>query len=671
MKLLMKLLSRIVLLIIVTSLTIGGLSYFKASKSINELMMLRVEEQLNLKSELIAEKIDSTKRMIEIISDEQNIIEDLKNSKKKKSTIDIFTNIVNENSDLISLLSLVDENGKVLSVDASNINVIGKDLSRRPYLIRAIKSKETTISDMIISKSTGQPIIAICNPLYVNDKYIGSVLATINFSLITDVIKDTKIAGGYAYIIDKTGDNEGTVVYHPTEEFVKNKTNIRDLGVEKLIEISDEMLNNENGEGYYTYNGISKYIKYKTIDNWVLVITANEKDLKETSTEIRDITIMVLILAIVLSSLVSYILVNFMIIKPLKKLEYSMNAAGNGDLTNHVDIHTRDEIQHLGECFNSMLKNQNNTIENVGIISADLSSSSEELSASAEEINSNAEEISQNIEEMMNINIRQTDQLFEVKKEVVLLNTYIEESDILTTKAHKSCKFALDESYIGRENLVSSIDSIGNISDSTSEIIETFILLNNHTKEVTGISETIKSIAGQINLLALNASIEAARAGESGRGFTVVAEEIRKLAEQTTIESESIYGVLNTINKLIYLADGYVNTTKTFVDLGETSIKSLDGKLTDIIKSFKSLDGDIINLDSISKDQVNISDRIRNYIESVCKTSGANAIMSQEISGSAEEQAAVMDSLSQASEELSAMAETLNKMIAKFTICKN
>jgi|GEM_PF-584189 len=669
MKLLGKLLSRVILLILITSVVIGSIAYYKASTSTNELMMNSVDQQLDLNSELIAEKLNSSIRLMEIISNGSTIQTDLERGRKNIVTAQSFTRILENNSDLLSLISLVDSKGIVLNTDESNTNVIGADLSTRPYFNEMIEAGETVISDVIVSKATNTSVIAIATPIFDKGDFIGAVVATIDFSLVSDVIVDTKIAeNGYAYMLDITGENAGVTVAHPNTEFVTDGLNIYDLGISGLSSLVDDAKKNDNGSSVYTYNGDSKFVKYQNVGNWMLVITADEKDLTKTATDIRNLTILVIVIAIALASLISYFLVKVVIINPIRKLETSMEAAGEGDLTQVVDIKTKDEFESLGNFFNGMIENQRATLTGINTISSDLTASAEELTASASDVNNSAEDVSKNIEEMMTNTLRTSSQMNEVKDEVSVLNTSIENSHELSSKSHASCKVAVEFAYDGRESLVESVQSIENISKSTDQIIDNFVNLTENAKEVTGISETIKSIAEQINLLALNASIEAARAGEAGRGFTVVAEEVRKLAEQTSSESQSISGVLTTITNLINDADECVSLTKKQVDIGETSIKSLDGKLLEIVETFKALDVDIVELDKIASNQVVISDKITEYVNDVSSNTEKNSEMAEGISAAAEEQSAITESLSSASEETSDMADELNKMIDKFTI---
>lgn len=668
MKLLKKLLIRIIAVIIIVSAVIGGMSIYKSYTSTNDLMMQTLDDQLVLRTKLVEEKIESTKRLVGTLATSPNIQIALGNSRANTEVEKQLTELLEENSDLMTLVSLVNKDDVVFASDKIN-NQKNVDLSGRAYLQEAKASKELTISEVVTSISDNSQVIALCQPVYSNGKYVGSIIATIKFSLVTDLIKDTKIAEhGYAYIVDIKGDDAGTLVYHKVQSLVDEKLNMYKDNNKELNEFLDQMQTKPSGYGEYVKDGDLKIVKYQNFDNWALVLTVDEKDIEKTSDEIIRITLFAIAGSVILASVMGYFVITISIVKPIRKLESSMAKAGNGDLTEPVFIKTKDEIEELAHSYNQMLENQKETLMGISQISQSMTSSAEELTASSEEVNASSEEVSQNIEEMMQNIVAEEQMMKSVEVEMSKLNDSVDVSSALTIQSQEVCVSALVVAEEGRTGVQSSVASMSDISTSTTEVIESFDELNVQAKKVTGISETIKGIAEQINLLALNASIEAARAGEAGRGFTVVAEEVRKLAEQTTQESENVHKVLSEITALINTANHNVNTTKVHVDEGEDTIRSLDGKFMNIIETFDTLNKFVTDLERISKDQVVISEDIMVSVETSANHSVQNSTMAQEISASAEEQAAITESLSSAAEESAETAMSLNELIQKFKL---
>lgn len=668
MKLLKKLLIRVIALIIVVCVVIGGMGIYKSHTETRKLMMQKVDDQLELRTMLVEEKLASTKRLIATLASNPQILRVMESGRSDSNIENQLTDLLEANNDLMTLVSLVNTKDIIFTSDKVN-GLTTTDISDRAYLQEAKDTKKLAVSEVITNKTNGTQGIAICLPVYVNNKYVGSILTFVKFSLVTDLVKDTKVGeNGYAYIVDNKGDDRGTLVYHPVTELVEKKFNLYADGNKELNAFLDKMKTENTASGKYVKDGNTRNVKFMNFENWSLVIIIDEDDLNATSTAIRNMTIIAVIIAIFLAMFIGYFVINSSIVKPIRILQKSMAKAGNGDLTELVNIKTKDEIEELALSYNQMIENQRNTLTSISNISQTMTSSAEELTASSEEVNASSEEVSQNINDMMKNILSEEEMMKSVEREMNKLNGSIEVSSELTNKSQGVCMSALDVAEEGRSGVKSSVNSMADISTSTTVIIESFSELNVQAKKVTGISETIKGIAEQINLLALNASIEAARAGDAGRGFTVVAEEVRKLAEQTTQESGNIHLLLNDITALINKADVNVNKAKEHVDEGEGTIRSLDGKFMNIIETFESLNNYIGDLETISKEQVIISDEIMGSVEASSKNAIENSGMAQEISASAEEQTSITETVSQAAEDSAQMAMELNGLIQQFKL---
>lgn len=668
MKLLRKLIIRVMLLVLIAGSVIGGLSVAKSYKATKELTFDKMESELALRASIIDEKIASTTRLIEVFGHDPEVVRTLTYGEESKTVKDLFTATVENNSDLITLVALIDRDDMVLFSDSIN-DIKDIDLSQRQYLIDAKSSKDTVVSEIIVSKADSSSSIAICMPIYNGDFYVGSIVSTVRFNIISDLVDDIKVGeNGYAFVIDIKGEDAGLTVDHPDETMI-NSMNIYDLGISGLTELADKMTSQESGTTDYSYKGVDKHVAFTRItDNWALAVTANEDELTVTSQEILKLTIIVIILVFILSIGLGYLVVNRMIVKPIKKLQNSMEKAGQGDLTQVIELKTKDEIEILGNSFNLMVENQKNILSEINQVSQDMSASAEELTASAEEVNESAEDVSSNIQVMMNNIMSESDAMVDVENQIQMLNQKTEMSSEIIAGSKEAASETLTVAEEGRQGVTTSVDSIRTISTSTDEVMEAFTSLNDHAKEVTGISTVISTIADQINLLALNASIEAARAGDAGRGFTVVAEEVRKLAEQTSQESSNISNVLETIITLIEEVNESINRVKNHVDTGSDTINQLDGKFLEIIASFDTLNQSIDTLSDISNQQVEITDVITSKVNEITEMNQGNTSSAQEISASTEEQTAITENLTKASEETSLMANHLNELIERFKL---
>ena len=612
MKLLQKLLISILALILITSLAIGAFSYFMVFSSTNELMMSKVEDQLLLRSDLIQAKINSTKSTLQLVASDKRVLDALKSSNYDEAS-ELFTTVKSQNSGLISLLSIVGTENHVLATDEASSGVIGADLSARAYIQDAMKTKQITISDLIVSKESGNQVIAICEPIYNGNVYQGSVVATIDFILISDVVSATKIAtNGYGYMIDITGDNAGTFVSHPDPSYIIEEKKMSSFDNADLTDVGNQMIAQTTGEAYYTFKGDSKYVRYQQIENWALVITANDDDLNATSIAIRNATILIIIIGLLISTLISYILVKRIITNPISELESAMSSAGNGDLNIYLNNHSKDEIGSLSKSFMKMIDSLKDVLTTINVAAEQVSSGSTQLSDSSMALSQGATEQAAAVEELT--------------ATVEEISSQTEQNAQNANQAKGIVDNAKSDAETGNHQMIQMLDAM--------------TIINESSKSISKIIKVIDDIAFQTNILALNAAVEAARAGEHGKGFAVVAEEVRNLAGQSA----------NAAKETTLLIEGSFEKVKGGTTIANETAESLQ-KIVTQINETTELVSQIATASTEQSFGVNQINQGIMQISQVVQTTSATA----------EETAA-------ASEELSSQAVMLQAKVATFKL---
>ncbi|WP_427847138.1 methyl-accepting chemotaxis protein [Bacillus pumilus] len=295
-----------------------------------------------------------------------------------------------------------------------------------------------------------------------------------------------------------------------------------------------------------------------------------------------------------------------------------------------------------------------NSIENVA-------ASSEELTASAGQTAQATEHITSSIEQFSNSNEHQNDM---IEKSSVQLNEMDRSlSHMVDTTSHMM-ESSIDSSktaQAGGELVQKTAGQMQTIEQAVKEAELVIQGLEQKSKDITNILGVINGIADQTNLLALNAAIEAARAGEAGRGFSVVAEEVRKLAEQSGSSSKEIESLTNEIVEEIEKSQNMFKQVAGEVQSGLniTNETKITDKTSEMTEQMKQMNGTAKELSHGSND---ISHAV-NQIKELSRESSAGF---QDIAASAEEQLASMEEISSSSATLSQMAEELRELIKQF-----
>jgi methyl-accepting chemotaxis protein len=640
----------------------GVISYNMASSSIQNITEEEMKEIAMETANAIDLTIDSANRYIQVISYNENLARRVTGDSTVDSKVfEYLSKAQKENSDQIEMLIITDKSGKgIISNKNEKLEV---DLSDRDYVKKALKGSGSQ-SDIIISKITNEPVIAIAYPIIIDNNIVGTIIGSIKIENIYEYVSEIKIGeNGHAYMIDKNG----LFVYHPKDEKIL-KENLSDTDNIELKELAQKIKSGEPGEGYYTDEGSYKFIRFVPVNNWVLAVVANYDDYMSGAIEIKKDTIIITLLSLVISIILAYFLTTKNIINPIKELEKLMVKAGNGDLVVRAKITTKDEIQTLGEFFNDKLEHQSDIIRHVRKGAEELAVASEEISASSEEISLSTEEIATSIQDVANNAERQNNSIIETSEVLVELSSLIQIAKNKAIKAKNNAEHTMDVAKLGRVRVNRTAEAIKNINKVSNETADILKIVNELSVKVSGIISTINEISAQTNLLALNAAIEAARAGEHGKGFTVVADEVRKLSDQTNVGANEIGSLVNEMVAQIDKAVDSMELGKQVVENGVSVANETDEAFISIINAVEQIGKDINQIVDVTKDEVASSDEIIKLIDSVATVTESTTANSQDVAAGAEEQASMIQNLAATSEETSAMANSLNSLVEKFKI---
>lgn len=376
------------------------------------------------------------------------------------------------------------------------------------------------------------------------------------------------------------------------------------------------------------------------------------------------ITVIATLIAIIIG-----ILLSKWISKQLTKVLKYSEAIGNGDLTQSINIDLKDEIGSLAKALNQSGNNIRNLIIEIINSANDISAGSEELFATAEEVSSKMEAVNESTEQIS----KGTQDLSASTEEV---SASMEEISANTDELAKRASDAevsaseIKERAINIKETAAQNTKLGEsiYNEKRSNILKA-IEDAKVVEEVKIMADSIGSIAEQTNLLALNAAIEAARAGEQGRGFAVVADEVRKLAEQS---SEAVLNIQNMVAQVQAAFSGLSQSGQDILDYIANRVKPDYELLMNTGIQYEK-DAEFVNdinekISSSSKQMNEVVEQVSSAIQNVSATAEESAASSEEILSSVNEITTAINDVAKSAQSQSELAQKLNEMVQKFKI---
>jgi methyl-accepting chemotaxis protein len=346
-----------------------------------------------------------------------------------------------------------------------------------------------------------------------------------------------------------------------------------------------------------------------------------------------------------------------------------MKAVASGDLSQPpLEIKSNDEIGQLVNATNEMSINTKQLLTKINQVSETVSRQSEELTQTANEVKTGAEQVSTTMEELVKGSETQANSVGIMANNMGVFTTKVEETNKNGERVQKHSGDVLQMTDEGTELMESSISQMDKINQIVHEAARKMEGLDNQSQEISKLVLVIKDIAAQTNLLALNAAIEAARAGEHGKGFAVVADEVRKLAEQVSISVGDITEIVSTIQiesgiTAESLKSGYLEVEKGTSHMritGETFNK-ISSSVTEMVHSIVVVSENLSMIAENGQEMNGSIDEIASVSEEAAAGVEQTAASAQQLSASIEEVAA-------SSSQLALMSEELNKLVGQFKL---
>lgn len=383
-------------------------------------------------------------------------------------------------------------------------------------------------------------------------------------------------------------------------------------------------------------------------------------------------TIVVLLVSIAVSTIIailSLVIIGRNIGRQLKNLVRVSDRISSGNLqVDEIQVKGKDEIGLLSNSLNVMNNSLRSMIHEISTVSDQVTLKSSELMISSSEVKAASQQIASTVQELSTGAEEQAHSSTQLAKMMEEYAEKIKTANQNGNQINKSSQNVLDMTEKGHEFMNASTEQMNKITSIMEYSVKKVKGLDEQTKQISTLVKVIRDIADQTNLLALNAAIEAARAGEHGRGFAVVADEVRKLAEQVSHSVKDITDIVNSIQtESNSVAQGLLNGYSQ-VDEGAKQIqvtgqtfKDIYDAVTVMVERIKSISE---NLGTIANNTVEMNLSIDN-IAAVSEQSAAGI---EQTSASVQQTNSSMETISDHSELLSDLASRLNTMISKFKL---